>query len=58
MSPSDVTMTILRRVTASDIISGCRLDDRSTSLTSETSSVTRDVGLHLLHADAKQGRVG
>ena len=51
-------MTILRRATASDIISGCRLGDRSTLLASETTSFTRNIGLHELHADAKQGRVG
>ena len=55
---SDVTMTIPRRPTASDIASACGLDDRSISLASETTSCTRHIGLHMLHADAKQGRGG
>ena len=48
-------MTIPRRPTASDIASACGLDDRSISLASETTSGTRHIGLHMLHADAKQG---
>ena len=54
----DVTMTIPRRPTASDIASACGLDDRSISFASETTSGTRHIGLHMLHADAKQGRGG
>ena len=55
---SDVTTTIPRRPTASDIASACGLDDRSISLASETTSGTRHIGLHMLHADGKQGRGG
>ena len=54
----DVTMTIPRRPTASDIASACALDDRSISLASETTSGPRHIGLHMLHVDAKQGRGG
>ena len=42
----DVTMTIPRRPTASDIASACGLDDRSISFASETTSGTRHIGLH------------
>jgi hypothetical protein len=40
----------------SDIASACVLDDRSIALASETASSNRHIGLHALHADAKQAK--
>ena len=50
---------ILCLVGMQHVHSACGLvDDRSLSLASETTSGTRHIGLHMLHADAKQGRGG
>ena len=46
-------MTIPRRPTASDIASACGLENRSISLASKTTSFTRHIGLHMLHADGQ-----